>query len=51
MRFLFVTGMPAYVAKNRYSMPDRIEVPKDFNVENLLQYVNLPQPEQEVSNG
>jgi hypothetical protein len=38
-RFLYVEGSPAFAAKNRYAMPSRIEVPKNFDVQALLQHV------------
>jgi hypothetical protein len=37
-RFLFVEGTPAFTAKNRYGMPSRIEIARDFNVQTLMQY-------------
>ena len=37
-RFLFVTGTPAFAAKNRFGMPEKLEMPLDFNIETLTQY-------------
>ena len=39
-RFLFVTGAPAFVAKNRFNMPDRIAIPHDLKIEELTKYWN-----------
>jgi hypothetical protein len=39
-RFLFVEGCPAFVAKNRYSMPPKIPVPIDFDIGELSKYWN-----------
>jgi AAA domain len=38
-RFFYVEGSPAFAAKNRYAMPGRIEVPRNFDVRTLLQHV------------
>src|SRR6516225_1084779 len=37
-RFLFVEGQPAFVAKNRYSIPPKIAIPADFNIGELSKY-------------
>jgi len=37
-RYLFVEGRPAFAAKNRYSMPDRIAIPIDVSSLNLSRY-------------
>jgi hypothetical protein len=37
-RIIFTTRQPAFAAKNRFGMPDRIPFPADFNVSNLTQY-------------
>lgn len=37
-RYLFVEGRPAFAAKNRYGMPEKLPVPADFNIETLTQY-------------
>jgi hypothetical protein len=37
-RFLFTEGRPAYAAKNRYGMPEKIPLPKNFNFSELSQY-------------
>jgi hypothetical protein len=37
-RYLFCTGTPAYAAKNRFGMPDRIPVPIDFDIRELTKY-------------
>jgi hypothetical protein len=36
-RFLFVEGRPAFAAKNRYGMPEKLPIPLDFNIETLTQ--------------
>jgi hypothetical protein len=37
-RYLFVEGRPAYAAKNRFNMPEKIEIPRDFNIQNLSKF-------------
>jgi hypothetical protein len=37
-RFLHVEGNPAFVAKNRYGMPNRIPVGVDFKIDELTQF-------------
>jgi RecA/RadA recombinase len=37
-RYLFVEGRPAFAAKNRYGMPEKLPIPLDFNIENLMRY-------------
>lgn len=37
-RFLFVEGCPAFVAKNRYSMPAKIPVGTDFDINELTKF-------------
>jgi AAA domain len=37
-RFLFVEGRPAFAAKNRYGLPEKLPIPLDFNIETLTQY-------------
>jgi AAA domain len=37
-RFLFLEGTPAFAAKNRYAMPAKIDIPRDFNVSTFLQH-------------
>jgi hypothetical protein len=37
-RHLFVEGMPAFSAKNRFGMPNKIEIGKDFDIRSLSQY-------------
>ena len=34
-RYLFVEGRPAFAAKNRYGMPEKLSVSLDFNIEGL----------------
>jgi hypothetical protein len=33
-----VEGRPAFSAKNRFGMPDKIEIGKDFDIRSLSQY-------------
>jgi hypothetical protein len=37
-RFLFTEGRPAFAAKNRFAMPEKIAIPLDFDFSNLAQY-------------
>jgi AAA domain len=37
-RFLFTEGRPAFTAKNRFGMPEKIPLPIDFNFSELAQY-------------
>jgi AAA domain len=37
-RYLFVEGRPAFAAKNRYGMPEKLPIPLDFNIETLTRY-------------
>jgi hypothetical protein len=37
-RFLFTEGRPAFAAKNRYGMPEKIPLPIDFDFSELSQY-------------
>ena len=37
-RFLFVEGRPAFAAKNRYGLPEKLPIPLDFNIETLTQH-------------
>ena len=37
-RYLFVEGTPAFSAKNRFGMPNKIEIGKDFDIRSLSQY-------------
>ena len=39
-RFLFLQGCPAYVAKNRYAMPEKIPVGVDFDIAELTKFWN-----------
>lgn len=43
-RYLFVEGRPAFSAKNRFGMPEKIEIGKDFDIRSLSQFWT---PEQE----
>ena len=36
MRWLHTEGRPAFVAKNRYAMPERIAIPQHFDFQNTL---------------
>jgi len=45
-RYIHATPRPAYVAKNRYGLPDRIEYKKDHGYEVLAPY--FPQPEKKT---
>jgi hypothetical protein len=37
-RFLFTEGRPAFAAKNRFGMPEKILLPADFNISDLTKY-------------
>jgi AAA domain len=37
-RFLFLEGRPAFFAKNRFGMPPKMEITKDFDIKALTQY-------------
>jgi len=37
-RFLFVEGRPAFAAKNRYGLPEKLSVPLDFDIGVLLSH-------------
>jgi hypothetical protein len=37
-RFLFSEGRPAFAAKNRFGMPEKMPLPIDFSFSNLAQY-------------
>jgi AAA domain len=37
-RFLFLEGRPAFVAKNRFGMPEKVPISKDFSFSTLSQY-------------
>jgi hypothetical protein len=37
-RFLFTEGRPAFSAKNRFAMPEKIAIPLDFDFSQLAQY-------------
>jgi hypothetical protein len=37
-RFLFLEGKPAFSAKNRFGMPEKIPIPPDFDFSNLSNY-------------
>jgi AAA domain len=39
-RFLFVEGRPAFAAKNRYGMAEKIPIPLDLKIETLAQHWN-----------
>jgi hypothetical protein len=44
MRWLHTEGRPAFVAKNRYAMPERIAIPQHFDFQNTLGRF-FPQPQ------
>lgn len=37
-RFLFTEGRPAFAAKNRFGMPEKILLPADFDISDLTKY-------------
>ena len=37
-RWLFLEGRPAFTAKNRYAMPEKIEITRDFDIRSLTKY-------------
>jgi hypothetical protein len=37
-RFLFTEGRPAFAAKNRFGMPEKIPIPLDFDFSTIAQY-------------
>jgi hypothetical protein len=43
-RYLFLSGTPAFVAKNRFNMPDRIAIPADLNITELTKYWQKGEP-------
>jgi hypothetical protein len=42
-RFLFTEGRPAFAAKNRFGMPEKIPIPIDFDFSTLAQYWAFPE--------
>ena len=42
-RFLFTEGRPAFAAKNRFGMPEKIPIPLDFNFSTIAQYWANPE--------
>jgi hypothetical protein len=44
MRWLFVEGRPAFMAKNRYRMPPKFSVGNDFDIKTILAYFPKIQP-------
>jgi hypothetical protein len=42
-RFLFTEGRPAFAAKNRFGMPEKMPIPLDFDFSNLAQYWAKPE--------
>jgi hypothetical protein len=50
-RYLFVEGRPAFAAKNRFNMPTKIEIPKDFDIAGLTKFFATPTANKEVPNG
>jgi hypothetical protein len=45
-RFLFTEGRPAFAAKNRFGMPEKIPIPLDFDFSTLAQYWANPKGQQ-----
>jgi AAA domain len=37
-RFVFTEGRPAFAAKNRFGMPEKIPIPADLNISELTRY-------------
>jgi hypothetical protein len=37
-RFLFAEGRPAFAAKNRFGMPEKMPIPLDFDFSTIAQY-------------
>jgi hypothetical protein len=42
-RWLHLEGRPAFIAKNRYGMPERIRIPQQFNYEEIAKFFPRPQ--------
>jgi hypothetical protein len=42
-RFLFTEGRPAFAAKNRFGMPEKIPIPLDFDFSALAHYWANPE--------
>jgi hypothetical protein len=42
-RWLHVEGRPAFVAKNRFGMPERIRIPQPFDFKELGKFFPRPQ--------
>jgi hypothetical protein len=42
-RFLFTEGRPAFAAKNRFGMPEKIPIPLDFDFSTIAQYWANPE--------
>jgi hypothetical protein len=42
-RFLFTEGRPAFAAKNRFGMPEKIPIPIDFDFSTIAQYWANPE--------
>jgi hypothetical protein len=42
-RFLFTEGRPAFAAKNRFAMPEKIVIPIDFDFSTIAQYWANPE--------
>ena len=51
MRWLFVEGRPAFMAKNRYRMPPKIALGNDFKIETILAYFPKLQPSHSSTQG
>jgi hypothetical protein len=49
-RYLFVEGRPAFAAKNRFDMPSKIEIRKDFDITGLTKFFATPTAAKEVPN-
>ena len=42
-RFLFTEGRPAFAAKNRFGMPEKIPIPLNFDFSTIAQYWAYPE--------
>ena len=47
-RYLFLEGRPAFTAKNRYGMPEKVEITKDFDIRTLTKLF-LPQEQKSMT--
>jgi AAA domain len=44
-RFLFTEGRPAFAAKNRFGLPDKVPIPIDFDLSTIAQYWAVTAPQ------